>query len=293
MRTTPIRRAVAAGASVALATVGLAAFAPAATAAPVTTSLKFDCTVSILTDQEFVFDATLDVPETAEQGKPLKLAFEGTVTAPNTVRQSAYYILNVRALSGTADIDAKFGGQDLPLTASVARTEVPGGTTPTPLVLPAEGSGTVTPNAVGPQAISIAGFKANLTSEKADGSKETVAATCVAQYATAAVGTVNVTKATVQSTSTTAKVKVAKKAKKATATVKVVNADKSAAKGKVKVTLKKGKKTVGNKTVSLNKKGQAKAVFKKLKKGKYTLVAQYQGTKESKKSQKKVTFRVR
>ncbi|WP_158630686.1 hypothetical protein [Nocardioides daphniae] len=194
MRTNIFRRAVVAGASAAVALVGLGTVTSTAQAADV--SLKFNCSVSILTGEEFGFDAAVEVPATAEQGKPLTLSFDGTVSASNTVRQSAYYILNARALSGTADIDAKFGGQDLPLVAQVARTEVPGGTEVQPLVLPAKGSATFTPTAVGTQTVTIAGFKANLKSEKSDGTTADVEATCVAKDAAAAVATVEVTKST-------------------------------------------------------------------------------------------------
>lgn len=289
MRTTPIRRAVAAGASVAVATVGLAAFAPAAQAEA---TADFTCTVSLLGDKQFTVTADTDLPSSVEQGKKVSYKFTATVSVPDDVRGAARLFFG-EEVQGNAAIQAKVGATAAPVVAQLPRMEVPAETGP--LVLDVAGSGSWTPTQLGQQDVTVSGFTANLTFIKGGTpAADPIALPCVAPSSgPVVIDTVNVTKATVQSTSTTAKVKVAKKAKKATATVKVVNADKSAATGKVKLTLKKGKKKAGTKTVALNKKGQAKAVFKKLKKGKYTLVAQYQGNAGSKKSQKKVTFRVR
>ena len=87
-----------------------------------------------------------------------------------------------------------------------------------------------------------------------------------------------------------------KKAKKVVTKVTVANVDGSAAAGKVTARLKKGKKNVGKAvTVKLNKKGVKKVVFKKanLKKGKYKIVLKYKGSDASKKSNKKVNFKVK
>lgn len=289
MRITPIRRALAAGASVAIAAAGLAAFAPAANAAE--TSLKFNCAASILENQEFGFDADITLPETVEAGQKVNASFTGSVSVNDVVRSTAYAFLNGRFLEGTAAITGKFGADAIQMDAVVPKAAIPAETGA--MSLPTNGSGSWTATTVGAQDVTIDGFTAPLVMTNKDGVESPIAVTCVAKAPETVVGTVEVTKASVQATKTTAKVKVNKKAKKAVATVKVVNADKSAAKGKVKLVLKKGKKAVAKRTVKLNKKGVKKVAFKKLKKGKYTLVVKYQGNKVSKKSKRTKKFRVR
>lgn len=292
MRNTSIRRAFAAGASVAVAAAGLAALAPAAQAA--TVNLEFNCSASILQDQKFQLEADFSAPKYLLPGQAADISFSGNVVVPNGTRAAAYVILDGRALEGSATVAGTFAGEDVTMVATLPRTEIP--STTGPMSVPASGAASFETPGLGAHDLTVSGFTAPLTMTKSDGSTDTVEVTCTATAPATVIATVNVVEeipeeVTVQATKTTAKVKVTKK--KAKATVKVANADKSAAKGKVKLTLKKGKKVVAKKTVKLNKKGKKAVTFKKLKKGKYSLLAQYQGNATSKKSKKKVTFRVR
>lgn len=292
MRTSPIRRLLVTGASIAVATVGLTALAPAANAA--STSLKFNCEASILKDQEFVFDADIVVPTDAEAGKKITTSFTGSVTAPNSTRGAAYALLQGRFLEGIATIDGKFGGAPVTLEADLPRTAIPAASGA--FSLPTTGGGSFVADAVGTQDLTITGFKAPLTMTKADGTTAPITVTCVAKEPATVVASVQVTKAVVvkpAKTKTTVKVKHSKKTKKATVRVKVTKAKKKSATGKAKVVIKKGKKTVGKRTVKL-KSGSAKVVFKKIRaKGKYTVTVKYVGTKTQKKSSKKASFRVK
>ncbi|QCX28019.1 DUF6801 domain-containing protein [Nocardioides jishulii] len=290
MRTNIFRRAVVAGATVAVATAGLAAVtSTSASAAPA--DLKFNCSASILTGQEFGLTADITLPAKVEAGKTVKASFTGTVSAPDTTRATAYAILGARFIEGTANITGKFGATPISMGATVPKAAIPAESGP--MALPASGSGSWVAKNVGSQNVTIDGFTAPLVITNAEGVTTPIQVTCEAKAPETVVGTVEVTKATVVATKTTAKAKYAKKTKKATVNVKVVNDKKKAVKGKVKLTLKKGKKVVGKKTVTLNKKGVAKGVFKVKAKGKYTVVAQYQGTKTTKKSKATAKFTVK
>lgn len=299
MRTNLFRRAAAASASAALAVTGLAALAPAANAVDTEVSLKFNCSASILQDQEFVFDATVSGPESVRAGEDVEISFDGTVTAPPTVRGAAYSLLNGRFLEGTADVQGTFGTEAITLGATVPRTEI-SGTAGDSLILPVTGGTTFTATEVGVQDVTIPGFTADLIMTKADDSTSPLEVTCEAKDPSAVAGTVTVepgevTPAKVASTTKIKKAKFAKKKKRINVTAQVRTADKKAAKGKVKVTLKKGKKTVKViKGKKLNKKGIAKVKFNKIaKKGKYKVIVQYQGNKQTKKSKKNAVVRVK
>lgn len=287
MRNTPIRRVLAAGVSAAIAAAGLAALAPAAQAAQI--NLDFTCSASILSDQQFKLDADFKAPTYVLPGHEIKVSFAGDVIVPDSTRGAAYAFLGGRALEGGATVNGTFGSQEVSLEATLPRTEIPAEAGS--FAVPVSGGATFEAAELGAYDLKVSGFTAPLTMTKADGTTTPVEVTCKADAPDTVVTTVNVVdEIPQQATATTAKVKVVKKTAKAT--VKVVNADKSAAKGKVKLTLKKGKKVVAKKTVTL-KKGQKVVTFKKLAKGKYSLLAQYQGDAASKKSKKKVTFRVR
>jgi len=183
-------RTVALVATVAMSTAGLIGLASSANAAPV--SLKFNCSASILSNQEFSLDIDVKAPASVEVGDTITTSFTGTVTAPNTVRQSAYALLNGRSIGGPAAIDGKFGGAAVALTADAANTEIPGGTTVQPLVLPATGGGSFEAKTVGTQTLTVDGFKATLKMTKADGSVSDVAVTCTAKDPAAVVATIEV-----------------------------------------------------------------------------------------------------
>ena len=293
MRTILLRRAAALGASAALAVGGLAALSPAATAA--STSLKFNCSASILKDQEFVLDVEIELPESVNVGDAVESSFSGTVSAPESVRSAAYGLLQGRALGGTAVVKGSFGGQAIELAADVPRTDIP--SAGPGMSLAVAGGGKWVAKEVGTHDVTIPGFTAALVMTKADDSTTNLAVNCEAKAPDAVVGTVKVTKAMgkAKSVTTVKKAKFAKKKKRINVTAQVRTADKKAAKGKVKVTLKQGKKTVKViKGKKLNKKGIAKVNFTKItKKGKYKVIVQYQGNKNLKKSKKNRVIRVK
>lgn len=294
MRTNIFRRAVVAGATVAVATAGLAAVT-STSANAASDPADFVCTVSILGEKPFTVTADTNLPATVEQGKPVTFGFTARVSVPDDVRSTARFVFG-EEVKGSADISATAGGVAAPVVADLPVTTIPAETGP--LVLDVAGTGKWTPTTVGSQEIRVSGFTTSLTFIKGGVESPTpLSVPCVAPASgPVLVDTVEVTKAVtpaVVATKTTAKAKYAKKTKKATVNVKVVNNKKKAVKGKVKLTLKKGKKVVGKKTVTLNKKGVAKGVFKVKAKGKYTVVAQYQGTKTTKKSKATAKFTVK
>lgn len=301
MTTTHHRRFLATASALAVSAAGLAALAPAATAAPV--DAQFTCDVSII--KNVVFDVTVDLalPTGATQGKPADIGVAAVVTAPGTVRYSAYTSLGGRFVSGPASIQAKVGSQAVTWDASVARTAI-SGTFGDKLVLDVAGRSTLVPAGAGAQAVTVTGFTADLQLEKADGSTTSAEATCRAVEPAPVLGTLQVAPAPVPApekpapapavvaSKVTAKVKVAKKSRKATVST-TVKAGKKAARGKVRITVKRGKTKVKSVTVDLNRKGAAKKSFTKLKKGRYTATVSFRGNSTTKKSSKVVRFRVK
>lgn len=283
-----LRRTLATTASVAIASAGLAALAP--TASAVSEEMNFDCTVSILGVKTFKTLADTNLPDSVEQGKKVKVGFTATVTAPDDIRGSAAYLYGSK-VEGTADIDVTIGSDSVKATTDLPLSDVPAsGEWP----LQVAGSGTWTPSTVGSQEVRLNGYTANLSFPQAGGTAKTLAVPCeVNKDTNNVVDTVEVTPSTVQATKTTGTVKYKKKAKKVVAKVQVTNADGTAAAGDVQAVLKQGKKKVKTK-VALNKKGKKKIVFTKVaKKGKYTLVLKYKGSDSSTKSKRTVKFRVR
>lgn len=183
------RRPVALVAAIAVGTAGLFGIASSAQAAP--TSLKFNCSASILTNQEFGFDADVVVPAQATVGQAVETTFSGTVTAPESVRGAAYSLLGLREIGGPATINATVGSEPVTLTADVPRSPIPA-TSATPLALPASGGGSWTPSAPGRYDVKIGGFTANLTGYNASGAGSAVAVTCTAKAPDTVVATINV-----------------------------------------------------------------------------------------------------
>lgn len=306
MRTSRFRQSLAAGASVAIAAAGLAAFAPTATAA--SGDMTFDCTFSLLGVKPTKTVADTNLPEKVELGKEINVGFTATVSAPDDIRSTAIYLYG-KEVEGTATVDTTVGADKVPATATVPRTTIPE-TENTELVINVAGSGKWKPTALGKQEVKLTGYTASLSFPQPTGAPKTLQVPCVPNAATSTlIDTVEVVPAAtptptptpeppaadVQKTETSAKVKYKKKAKKVVTKVQVANEDDTAASGDVKVILKKGKKKVGKaQTVTLNKKGKKKVVFKKVAgKGKYTLIAKYKGSDESKKSMTKVKFKIK
>ena len=165
-------RSVAAVAAVAMSTAGLVGLASTAQAAP--TSLLFNCSASILSNQEFGLNAEVTAPETVELGETFDVSFEGAVAVPNSTRGAAYSLLSGRALEGGATIDAQFGGNAIALDATLPKTDIPSA------------------SGVGAQDFTIDGFEAPLKMTKADGSVSDVNVTCTAKAPATVVATVNV-----------------------------------------------------------------------------------------------------
>lgn len=288
------RRTLAAFASTAVASAGIALLAPSATAA--TGSVNFDCEVPILGKTTFAVEADTNLPETVTAGSKVSYDFTAKVTTPDNVRSSAIFFFG-QQVTGDAAVTASAGGVASPVSATLPTTAIP--TATGPLVLTVAGKGSWTPSGTGAQDVTVSAFTANLTFIK-DGVKAATPLTVPCSVATpVVVDTVQVVEATTPpvvtpaASKTTAKVKYSKKSKKATVTTSV-KVGKKAASGKVKIKLAKGKKTVKTVTVKLNKSGKATASFKKItKKGKYTATVSYAGSSSVKKSSKKVTFTVK
>jgi hypothetical protein len=288
MRTSALRRSIAAGASVAVAAVGMASFAPAAQAE--SASLTFNCKLLggfVSADFTTVADTTL--PTSVPLGSSTPIDFSATITVPESTANTARTF--GETVKGSAAIATTVNDAAAAATATLPSTSIAG--TTGPLVLKVTGSSTApyVADAAGKKTVKLASYTADLVFTKsATGTETKVDVQC-----TAAAGAdttvdkfdvIDPNAPAVQKTSTEASAVYKKKAKKVVAKVEVLNADESAATGDVKVVLKKGNKKVGKAvTVSLNKKGKAKTVFTKVaKKGKYTVQANYKGSDASKKS---------
>lgn len=196
MRSFMPRRAVAVVATVAISAAGLVGLASSANAA--STSLKFNCSASILTNQEFTFDADLTVPAEVEVGSTIETTFNGSVSVPESTRGAAYSLLGGRFLRGVATIDGKFGAAPLTLTADLPKAPIPSASGA--FALSTTGGGSVVADTVGAQDITIAGFTAPLKMENSSGAESDVNVTCTAKAPGTVVATVNVVPADVDPT---------------------------------------------------------------------------------------------
>lgn len=305
MRTSRIRQSFAAGASVAIAAAGLAAFAPAASA--ISAALPYACTLStggLTLPAELSTVADTNIPDKVTVGTSTPVTVKADITVPSGTADLARGLGST--VAGTAKLAGTIDGVAAPGTATLAPT--PTGATGQPLVLTVNGTldAPYAAATVGAKVIKLATYTADLTFTKADGTKTQVAVNCptttatdttVDKFEVVAVPTPTppAPPVVVQETETSAAVKYKKKAQKVVAKLAVTNEDDTAASGDVKVILKKGTKKVGKAvTVTLNKAGKKSVVFKKVAaKGKYTLIAKYKGSDESKKSMTKVSFKIK
>lgn len=292
MRIARFRRSLAAGASAALVTAGLAALAPAAHAAP-GDEMIYDCELSLLGTQPFTTVASTNLSDEVERGSKTRVRFQATVRAADNIRNTALVLFGPE-VSGTAKVDVSIGGQSVTADATIPRTEIPD-TPDTELVLDVSGRVAWTPKGKGNQEVHLTGYEANLVFHKEDGSTAELPVPCTANAETdTLIDTVKVVPPSVKKSNIKVKANYKKKAKRVVTNVTVRSAGKPA-KGKVRVVLKKGKKNVAKpRLVKLNKKGKKKLVFKKVRaKGKYRVIVNYRGNKNTKKSKKVVKFRVR
>ncbi|WP_104105839.1 DUF6801 domain-containing protein [Nocardioides sp. 616] len=315
MRNSSLRRSLAAGASIAVAAAGFAAFAPSATAA--SGNITFNCNLDIggglVVPSDFTTVADTNLPASVALGSSTPVAFTSTITVPATTADAARNLLG-DTVAGTASIATTINGAAAPATAPVPTTSL--GAAGTPLVLSIAGSGTANyvADTAGTKVVKVPNYTAALVFTN---SGSTAAGTPVAVSCTAATGadttvdtftvtdpnapvptpTPTPTPAPAAQDTTTKVVKATykKKAKKLVTLVQVRNEDKTAAAGDVKLVLKKGNKKIGKTvTVTLNKKGKATNVFTKIsKKGKYTLKANYKGADLSKRSKTTYTIKIK
>ncbi|WP_104105840.1 hypothetical protein [Nocardioides sp. 616] len=292
MRTSALRRSIAAGASVAVAAVGMASFAPAAQAE--SAKMTFNCKLlGGLVSADFTTVADTTLPASVPLGSSTQIDFSATITVPESTANTARTF--GETVQGSAAIATTVDGQAAAATATLPATNIAGTTGALDLKVTGSSSAPYVADKAGKKTVKLASYTADLVFVKAaTGTQTKVDVVCnAAADANTAVDTFNVVDPNapaVQKTSTEASAVYKKKAKKVVAKVEVLNADDSAATGDVKLVLKKGNKKVGKAvTVSLNKKGKAKNVFTKVaKKGKYTLKVNYKGSDASKKSSSKV-----
>ncbi|WP_101524882.1 hypothetical protein [Nocardioides houyundeii] len=291
MRTSALRRSIAAGASVAVAAVGMASFAPAAQAE--SAKMTFNCKLLgglVAADFTTVADTTL--PASVSLGSSTQIDFSATITVPESTANTARTF--GETVQGSAAIATTVDGQAAAATATLPSTNIAGTTGALALKVTGSSSAPYVADKAGKKTVKLASYTADLVFVKAaTGTQTKVDVVCnAAADANTTVDTFNVVdpNAPVQKTTTDATAVYKKKAKKVVAKVEVLNADDTAATGDVKLVLKKGNKKVGKAvTVSLNKKGKAKNVFTKVtKKGKYTLKVNFKGSDASKKSNAKV-----
>ncbi|WP_114422142.1 VCBS domain-containing protein [Nocardioides houyundeii] len=291
MRTSALRRSIAAGASVAVAAVGMASFAPAAQAE--SAKMTFNCKLLgglVAADFTTVADTTL--PASVSLGSSTQIDFSATITVPESTANTARTF--GETVQGSAAIATTVDGQAAAAAATLPSTNIAGTTGALALKVTGSSSAPYVADKAGKKTVKLASYTADLVFVKAaTGTQTKVDVVCnAAADANTTVDTFNVVdpNAPVQKTTTDATAVYKKKAKKVVAKVEVLNADDTAATGDVKLVLKKGNKKVGKAvTVSLNKKGKAKNVFTKVtKKGKYTLKVNFKGSDASKKSNAKV-----
>ncbi|WP_114422141.1 hypothetical protein [Nocardioides houyundeii] len=311
MRNSSLRRSLAAGASIAVAAAGFAAFAPSASAA--SASVTYNCTLlgGFLTSN-FTTVSDTNVPATVALGSSTPIGFSATITVPAATAGTARALGD--KVAGTASIATTINGVAAPASATIPSTPLG---TAGDLVLTISGSGTANyvADTAGVKTIKAPSYTADLVfTNSSTGGTTPVDVNCTAATgADTTVDTFTVTDpnapaptptptptptpapAVQASTTKVLKANYKKKAKKLVTRVQVRNEDKTAAAGDVKLVLKKGNKKVGKTvTVTLNKKGKAKHVFTKIsKKGKYTLKANYKGADLSKRSKTTYTIKIK
>lgn len=165
MNVSALRRGLATGASVAVATAGLAAFAPTASAA--SAAVVFDCTTATGVKQ-FTTVADTDLPATVPFGQTLDVKSTATVTVPDEVRNTLYGFLGARTVEGNAVVRSTLNGAPLAdITETVPVTPVPDSG---PLVVDAAGPAPqFKAEKVGTNVIKVVTYTANLTFRDGDG----------------------------------------------------------------------------------------------------------------------------
>ncbi|WP_110182547.1 hypothetical protein [Nocardioides solisilvae] len=292
MRNSVLRRVAATGASLAVASVGLAAFAPSATAA--SGEMTFNCKLlNGFSSADFTTVADTDLPASVQLGSSTPVNFTATITIPeataNLARNFGSTVEGKAAIATTINDAAAPASVTLPATSTG---------TSGPLVLSVAGTADAAyvADSAGKKTVKLTGYNADLVFKNAAGTATPVDAKCTAApTADTTVDTFDVidpNAPAVQATETTATTKYKKKQAKLVAKVEVLNEDGSAAAGDVKMVLKKGKKKA-KASVTLNKKGKGKNAFTKVAPGKYKLVVKYKGSETSKKSKETLTVKVK
>ena len=193
-----LQRSLALTATAAMATAGLAAFAPTATAA--TSKISFTCSTPV-GDQQFPTIADTDLPATVPFGSTTKVKVTADVTLPDSVRNLIYGVLAGRSVKGTSVVKNTVDG----VAVADANATIPSTALPASgdLLLKASGTGPdFVANKIGAQAVKVVSYGAVLNFLKEDGSSAIdVTTNCTpAAGADLTVDTVTV----VQATSTTA-----------------------------------------------------------------------------------------